>query len=148
MIRVISIVLAALLLVSATLTAEEGRLLRFPDVHKDHVAFVYAGDIYLAPRVGGSAIKLTDHEGQEWFPKFSPDGSRIAFTGQYDGDMAVYTMPVPGGEPHVSGRKISFWAGTRTATASCSAPAGRPMTGGTAGPISSILTVACPSPCQ
>jgi tricorn protease len=79
--------------------AEEARLLRFPDVHTDRVAFVYAGDIYVAPRAGGEAARLTSHIGLELFPKFSPDGSMIAFTGQYDGDMSVYTIPVDGGDP-------------------------------------------------
>lgn len=79
--------------------ADEGRLLRFPDVSKDKVAFVYAGDIYTAPRAGGMAVRITSHEGMELFPKFSPDGQYIAFTGQYDGDRSVYVMPAGGGEP-------------------------------------------------
>ena len=84
---------------SSLAAAEEGRLLRFPDVHLDKVAFVYAGDIYTAPRAGGTAVRLTSHEGLELFPRFSPDGSLIAFTGQYDGDWAVYVIPVDGGQP-------------------------------------------------
>jgi len=81
------------------LNAEEARLLRFPDVHKDKIAFVYAGDIYVAGRDGGQAVRLTSHEGLELFPKISPDGNWIAFTGQYDGDYSVYVIPVTGGEP-------------------------------------------------
>ncbi len=92
-------VLAALLVCTASSMAQEARLLRFPAVHKDMVAFVYAGDIYTAPRTGGQATRLTSHDGREFFPRFSPDGSKIAFTGQYDGDMAVYVMPVEGGHP-------------------------------------------------
>ncbi len=88
-----------LLLICGFLSAEEARLLRFPDVHGDKIAFVYAGDVYVAPRGGGQAVQLTHHEGLELFPKFSPDGAMIAFTGQYDGDMDVYVMPVGGGEP-------------------------------------------------
>jgi tricorn protease len=85
---------------AGTLFAEEARLLRYPDVHKGKIAFVYAGDIYLIlPESGGQAIRLTSHEGFELFPKFSPDGRHIAFTGQYDGDMSVYYMPVEGGQP-------------------------------------------------
>jgi len=79
--------------------AEEARLLRFPDVNKDKITFAYAGDIYVAPRNGGQALRLTSHEGLELFPKFSPDGKQIAFTGQYDGDMSVYVIPAEGGEP-------------------------------------------------
>jgi len=88
-----------ILLMAGQAFSEEARLLRFPDVHGDRVAFMHAGDIYLAPRAGGHATRLTSHEGLELFPKFSPDGSKIAFTGQYDGDMSVYVMPIDGGEP-------------------------------------------------
>nr|HPI32650.1 PDZ domain-containing protein [candidate division Zixibacteria bacterium] len=91
--------LALALFIGAAAQAEEARLLRFPAVHGDNVAFVYAGDIYTAPRAGGAATRLTSHPGLEIFPRFSPDGAKIAFTGQYDGDMAVYVIPVAGGQP-------------------------------------------------
>lgn len=93
------IIIVGTLILTSSVAADEARLLRFPDVSSDQVAFVYAGDIYVAARGGGRAIKLTDHEGLELFPKFSPDGQQVAFTGQYDGDMSVYVMPVAGGEP-------------------------------------------------
>lgn len=89
----------ATVLLAPSVFGDEARLLRFPDVHTNQIAFAYAGDIYIAPRAGGTAVKLTHHEGIELFPKFSPDGRQVAFTGQYDGDMAVYVMPVTGGEP-------------------------------------------------
>ncbi|HSL82294.1 MAG TPA: peptidase S41, partial [Thermoanaerobaculia bacterium] len=75
------------------------KLLRFPDIHGDRVAFVYAGDVWLAPADGGTARRLTSHPGIELFPKFSPDGEWIAFTGQYDGDEQVYVVPTAGGVP-------------------------------------------------
>jgi tricorn protease len=75
------------------------KLLRFPDIHGDVVAFCYAGDLWLAPSAGGSATRLTAHPGLELFPRFSPDGKWIAFTGQYDGDEQVYVIPARGGEP-------------------------------------------------
>ena len=75
------------------------KLLRFPDVHGDRVVFVYAGDLWMAPTSGGSATRLTAHPGLEMFPKFSPDGQWIAFTGQYDGDEQVYVIPASGGVP-------------------------------------------------
>ncbi len=77
----------------------EGRLMRFPDIAKDKIIFVYAGDIYIVSEKGGIATKLTSGVGLELFPKFSPDGSKIAFTGQYDGNFNVYVMNVAGGEP-------------------------------------------------
>ena len=78
---------------------ESTKLLRFPDIHGDRVAFVYAGDIWIAPADGGAARRLTAHPGLELFPKFSPDGEWIAFTGQYDGDEQVYVIPTVGGAP-------------------------------------------------
>ena len=75
------------------------KLLRFPDVHDDRVVFVYAGDLWTASTDGGTATRLTAHPGLEVFPKFSPDGQSVAFTGQYDGDEQVYVIPSTGGVP-------------------------------------------------
>lgn len=75
------------------------KLLRFPDLHGDQVVFTYAGDLWIADTRGGIARQLTSHPGLELFAKFSPDGSHIAFTGQYDGGEQVYVIPVQGGEP-------------------------------------------------
>ncbi len=66
---------------------EDARLLRFPAVHGQKVVFTYAGDLYQVPLSGGTARKLTsDVNGYEMFAHFSPDGKKIAFTGQYDGN--------------------------------------------------------------
>ena len=73
-------------------------LMRFPDVHHGTVVFVYGEDIWSVPATGGVATRLTLHDGQERFPKFSPDGKWIAFTGEYDGNADVYVMSVHGGE--------------------------------------------------
>ncbi|MGB8473975.1 MAG: PDZ domain-containing protein [Candidatus Acidiferrum sp.] len=75
------------------------RLLRFADISKDKVVFAYAGDLWIASREGGSARRLTSHVGDELYPKFSPDGKWIAFTGEYDGNPDVYLIPSEGGEP-------------------------------------------------
>ncbi|MDR1357290.1 MAG: PDZ domain-containing protein [Tannerellaceae bacterium] len=79
--------------------AEEARLLRFPATNGYDIVFSYAGDLYKAPLSGGEASRLTSHVGYEMFPRFSPDGKTIAFTGQYDGNTEVYTIPLTGGEP-------------------------------------------------
>ncbi|HSB19584.1 MAG TPA: S41 family peptidase [Anaeromyxobacteraceae bacterium] len=79
--------------------AEDARLLRFPDVHGDTVVFSHGGDLWSAPVSGGPARRLTSGEGLELFPRFSPDGKWIAFTGQYDGSFDVYVIPASGGEP-------------------------------------------------
>lgn len=79
--------------------ADEGRLLRFPTVNGNQIVFSYAGDLYSVPATGGDAKRLTSHLGYEIFPRLSPDGKEIAFTGQYDGNTEVYLMPSNGGEP-------------------------------------------------
>jgi tricorn protease len=91
-------------LMPAAATAQT-KLLRFPDISGDRVAFCHAGDIWTAPAKGGSATRLTTHPGLELFPKFSPDGSWIAFTGQYEGDEQVYVIPAEGGQP----RQLTYY---------------------------------------
>ena len=86
---------------------EEGRLLRFPDIHQDKIAFMYGGDLWLASSAGGMARRITTHPGRELFPKFSPDGKWIAFTGEYDGNFNVYVMSAEGGQP----RQLTFYQG-------------------------------------
>lgn len=72
---------------------------RFPDIHADAIVFVHAGDLYRVSRAGGAALRLTAHPGEELYPKFSPDGSEIAFSAEYNGTRQVYVMPAAGGEP-------------------------------------------------
>ena len=90
---------AALIVVCATPALAQTMLLRFPDIYNDRVVFCYAGDLWVASSQGGTATRLTAHPGLELFPKFSPDGRWIAFSGQYDGDEQVYIMPTTGGIP-------------------------------------------------
>lgn len=78
---------------------QEARLLRFPSVHGNQVAFTYAGDLYVVPATGGVARRITSHPGNELFARFSHDGKSIAFTGQYDGNTEVFVIPATGGEP-------------------------------------------------
>ncbi len=89
----------------AVSAAAQTKLLRFPDVHGDRVVFSYGGDLWTASDRGGTATRLTAHPGVETYPKFSPDGRWIAFTGQYDGDEQVYVMPSTGGEP----RQLTYY---------------------------------------
>ena len=75
------------------------RLLRFPDIYKDRIAFVYAGDIWIVNSNGGTARRLTSHKGMELFPKFSPDGEWIAYSAEYSGNRQVYVININGGIP-------------------------------------------------
>lgn len=74
-------------------------LLRQPAVLRDHLAFVYAGDIWLADRNGNNPTRLTTHPADELAPAFSPDGKMIAFSARYDGNTDVYVVPISGGQP-------------------------------------------------
>ncbi len=75
------------------------QMLREPDVSSTHIAFVYAGDVWLVPKAGGTAERLSSPKGEESFPRFSPDGSLLAFTGNYDGNEDIYVVPALGGIP-------------------------------------------------
>ncbi|MEM6629145.1 MAG: PDZ domain-containing protein [Bacteroidota bacterium] len=84
---------------SSVLAQIDARLFQFPDVSDTHIAFSYGGDIWLVEKEGGTAIKLTSPKGTEEFPKFSPDGKTLAFSGNYDGNTDVYSIPTQGGVP-------------------------------------------------
>jgi tricorn protease len=89
------VILSTVILSQATLGARP--LMRFPDIHENSIVFVHGEDIWTVPSDGGVANRLTIHDGEERFPKFSPDGSLIAFTGHYDGNADVYVMDTYGG---------------------------------------------------
>lgn len=72
-------------------------MLRWPDVSERHIVFSYANDLWLVPRSGGTATPLASPPGQESFPRFSPDGTEIAFVGNYEGDRDLYVIPLGGG---------------------------------------------------
>ena len=77
----------------------DARMMQNPDVSKTHIVFSYGGDLWIVPKEGGTALKLSSPEGEELFAKFSPDGSEIAFNGIYHGNFDVYVMPSLGGIP-------------------------------------------------
>src|SRR5207253_11158259 len=86
-------------LISSAGAAEPPQIFNRPAVSGRQIAFGYAGDLWVVERAGGSARRLTAVVGLESHPVFSPDGSQIAFAGQYDGNLDVYVVPVAGGEP-------------------------------------------------
>ena len=97
----IFIALVAALCAAAALAVDihDTRLLTDPAVSRDHIAFAYANDLWVANLDGSDVRRLTSHPGVESGPRFSPDGSLIAFTGRYDGNTDVYVMPTAGGIP-------------------------------------------------
>ncbi len=93
---------------------EPTRMLRSPSISATSVAFVYANNIWVVERGGGNARRLTSFQGQTTNPKFSPDGATIAFSGDYGGNVDVYTVPMEGGEPkrltwHPGADQVQGW---------------------------------------
>lgn len=74
-------------------------MLRFPDVSKSEIVFVYSGDVWIVSKEGGVARKLSSPKGRESFPKFSPEGDKVAFSGNYDGNTDIYIISSSGGMP-------------------------------------------------
>jgi len=90
------------LFMAATICAAQDNsllLLQKPALSRTQIIFVYAGDLWSVPREGGDAKRLTTGAGVETDPMFSPDGTQIAFTGEYDGNVDVFVMPAEGGFP-------------------------------------------------
>src|SRR2546422_2618776 len=79
--------------------ADDSLLLRMPTASADAIAFVYAGDLWIVPRAGGEARRLTSALGLETNPRFSPDGRWIAFSANYGGNADVYVIAAEGGQP-------------------------------------------------
>lgn len=89
-------------------------MLRYPAISARQIAFVYANQLWLAPREGGTASPLAAPPGSAGSPRFSPDGKTVAFTASYDGNRDIYTLPIEGGVPfrvthHPSGETLSGW---------------------------------------
>src|SRR6185295_420400 len=83
----------------ASAQTDHPMLLQKPTVSRTHIVFSYAGDLWIVPRDGGDASRLTNGIGVETNPRFSPDGKWVAFTGEYDGNTDVYLIPATGGVP-------------------------------------------------
>jgi tricorn protease len=91
--------LCAGLISVATVSANGPLLIQKPALSRTQIVFVYGGDLWSVPRDGGEARRLTNGPGIETNPVFSPDGTQIAFTGEYDGNTDVFLMPAEGGVP-------------------------------------------------
>ena len=115
-------VLVALLGLGAAALADDqtgtahgpGWVMRYADIGGGNIVFTYEGDLWLVPDTGGDARRITSHPGTELAAKFSNDGKRLAFTGEYDGGNDVYIMDVMGGVPtrltfHPTGDLVLDW---------------------------------------
>lgn len=87
--------------------AAEHTLYQSPTLSRTSIAFAYGGDLWMVSRNGGAATRVTTHEGVERNPHFSPDGSMLAFTGEYDGNTDVFVVSAGGGIP----RRLTYHPG-------------------------------------
>lgn len=78
------------------MTFQEGYY-RHPAVYKDRIVFVSEDDLWIVPKAGGIARRLTTGLGAVTTPVFSPDGERIAFAGTDEGHQELYIIPAEGG---------------------------------------------------
>ena len=98
----LSALLVSLLVCSSAysqIDTKDTKMMTQPAISKNHIAFIYANDLWIADIDGKNPKRLTIDEGIESSPHFSPDGSIIAFSASYDGNADVYTIPVEGGIP-------------------------------------------------
>lgn len=79
--------------------SSETLLLKQPTLSATEIAFVYAGELWIANLDGSSPRRLTAQKGRKLWPQFSPDGAWIAFSGDYDGNLSAYVISREGGEP-------------------------------------------------
>ncbi len=84
---------------SASVMAESSRLLRQPDIHADKVVFVSGGDIWTSNLDGSQLLRITSTPAVESEPRFSPDGTKIAFNSNRAGILSVYVVASTGGTP-------------------------------------------------
>jgi len=108
--------LVLLFTILAVFPVTAATLYQTPTLSRTSIAFAYAGDLWSVPREGGAARRLTTHAGIESDPHFSPDGSQIAFTGEYDGNTDVFVVPSEGGVPkrltfHPGKDEVDGWTG-------------------------------------
>ena len=97
--KISALALAVLAFGALAWSQVDARMMQNPDVSKTHIVFTYGGDLWVVPKEGGTALKLSSPAGQELFAKFSPDGSEIAYNALYGGNSDVYTVPALGGVP-------------------------------------------------
>ena len=102
--------------------------LRYPHIHDDLLAFVAGDDVWLAPASGGRAWPLTADGAPVSYPRFSPDGTKIAWTSSRDGGPEVYLAGTDGGDP----ARLTYW-GDREAAVSGWTPAGEVLAVSAAG---------------
>ncbi|MBE0675626.1 MAG: PD40 domain-containing protein, partial [Bacteroidales bacterium] len=80
------------------LASAQDPFMQYPDIQENTIVFASGGDLWKVSAEGGTATRLTFSDGRETYPEISPDGSLVAFTGEYDGNADVYVMNINGGD--------------------------------------------------
>ncbi len=93
----IAMLLIVILLAPALTAGAQDPFMQYPDIQGNTIVFASGGDLWKVPAEGGTACRLTFSDGRDSFPEISPDGSLVAFTGEYDGNADVYVMNTDGG---------------------------------------------------
>jgi tricorn protease len=96
--KIFSISFMLLLIAPCLVAGTQEPFMQYPDIQDNTLVFVSGGDLWKAPATGGTAIRLTFSDGSETYPRISPDGRLVAFTGEYDGNADVYVMNINGGD--------------------------------------------------
>ena len=99
LIATLSLVFGMTTMILSGIDPTDTRLMEQPTISQDHIAFIYANDLWIAELDGSQPRRLTVSEGVESWPHFSPDGKHIAFSAEYDGNTDVFLLPVEGGIP-------------------------------------------------
>ncbi|HEY2375237.1 MAG TPA: PDZ domain-containing protein [Gemmatimonadaceae bacterium] len=108
------LVLATLALVAPAVLPAQTRMLRSPSISGNQIVFAYANNVWIVESSGGVARRITSFQGLTENPKLSPDGSQVAFSAMYGGNVDVYVVPSVGGEPkrltwHPAADEVQGW---------------------------------------
>lgn len=94
----------------------DAAMLRFPDISKTHIVFHYANDLWIVDRDGGTASPLASPPGGETMARFSPDGQRVVFVGNYEGGRDLYTIGLPGTSDFGVSHRVTYHPGSEQVT--------------------------------
>src|SRR5207248_3454206 len=84
--------------------------LRYPHIHGDLLTFAAGDEVWLAPAAGGRAWRLSADDVPVSYPRFSRDGSQVAWTSGRDGSPEVYAAGTEGSAP----TRLTYWGDQAT----------------------------------
>ncbi len=115
--RALFLLLLILALQTFAFSEEHIKFARYPALSPDGktLAFCYFGDIWTVSSKGGAANRLTDHQANDIYPVWSPDGNFVAFSSDRDNNYDVFIIPKEGGIPkqltfHTRNDLVTSWS--------------------------------------